>query len=424
MSIKSFTTKLAALLGILPFALPSHAQISDRFHFSGFASFVAQQSLDKDELYGDATARVPSSIEMRDYSKLGLRVKVDLHDKLTFTTQMIADGSNNFEPEFDWIFLSYNFTPDLVLHVGKYVTNYFMYSDYADISYAYPWVEAPNAVYGTNINKTLEGAKLVWDSRLGGGWTSELSFSIGKDRVKLDKVGVKNATMELNRALGLSWQVDRDWLSLRASYYHTRSNANLNNTQLDLRAILQSVGANANLLNYASLEKKTAWKDSNSFFASLGASLNFEHVFAIAEITRSEMEDTIAVGEQTAGYLTVGTYLPRDFSIAVTAYQKSNSANKEIQDAIAEATNFAVANAGSDLALIGSTYAAAGVLNAALLETQKRERKGLTLTGRWNFHSNASAKIEYTYEHQTYYPRGNKTKITPDAIRLGLDLVF
>src|SRR5690554_689096 len=160
----SLTLALALLCGL---PLAANADISDRFTFSGFASFVAAQSLEKNELYGDATSSVPHSTELRDYSKLGLRVRVDLQDNLTFTTQMLADGSNEFEPEFDWIFLSYNITPDLVLHMGKYVTNYFMYSDYADISYAYHWVEAPDAFYVTNINKTLEGAKLVWNSRMG-----------------------------------------------------------------------------------------------------------------------------------------------------------------------------------------------------------------------------------------------------------------
>src|SRR5690554_3560754 len=427
--------------------LPAAAQadISDRFTFSGFASFIAAKSLEKDEPYGDATAKVPHATELRDYSKLGLRVSVDLLDNLTFTTQMLADGSNEFEPEFDWIFLSYNITPDLVLHAGKYVTNYFMYSDYADISYAYHWVEAPDAVYGTNLNKTLEGAKLVWNSRMGAGWTSELSLSVGKDEVDMSKVGVEGATLKMGRAIGFAWQVDHEWLSLRASYMSSKTSANLERTQLDISGILSGAAAqaqsaidagfgtpelqvlagvgNTNLLNDASLNRALAWRSADAQFIGLGGSLNFDYVFAVAEVTYANMEDTIAIGDQTSGYLTIGTHLPKSTSIAVTIYEKRNDVNKSIERKLEQGTATAVANE-SDPSKIPAIYAASGIVNAVLLQTQKRKRDGITVSGRWDFHSNASLKAEYNYEWQTHNPQGKKEKFTPNVVRLGIDLVF
>lgn len=413
--------------------LPAAAQadISDRFTFSGFASFIAAKSLEKDEPYGDATAKVPHATELRDYSKLGLRVSVDLLDNLSFTTQMLADGSNEFEPEFDWIFLSYNITPDLVLHMGKYVTNYFMYSDYADISYAYHWVEAPDAIYGTNLNKTLEGAKLVWNSRMGAGWTSELSLSVGKDEADLGKVGVKGATLEMDRATGIAWQVDHEWLSLRASYMRSKTSANLTGTQLDIDGILALAASNpmmpftaaqlGQILNDTSLRKSLSWQSADAQFMGLGGSLNFEHVFAVAEITYADMQDTIAIGKQTSAYLTVGTYLPKNTSIALTIYEKRNDVNKNIERKLAQGTATAIANNPADAAAIG---AASAVIDNVLLQTQERKRDGITVSGRWDFHSNASLKAEYTYEQQTHYPLGLKDKITPNVVRLGIDLVF
>ncbi len=413
--------------------LPAAAQadISDRFTFSGFASFIAAKSLEKDEPYGDATAKVPHATELRDYSKLGLRVSVDLLDNLSFTTQMLADGSNEFEPEFDWIFLSYNITPDLALHMGKYVTNYFMYSDYADISYAYHWVEAPDAIYGTNLNKTLEGAKLVWNSRMGAGWTSELSLSVGKDEADLGKVGVKGATLEMDRATGIAWQVDHEWLSLRASYMRSKTSANLTGTQLDIDGILALAASNpmmpftaaqlGQILNDTSLRKSLSWQSADAQFMGLGGSLNFEHVFAVAEITYADMQDTIAIGKQTSAYLTVGTYLPKNTSIALTIYEKRNDVNKNIERKLAQGTATAIANNPADAAAIG---AASAVIDNVLLQTQERKRDGITVSGRWDFHSNASLKAEYTYEQQTHYPLGLKDKITPNVVRLGIDLVF
>jgi len=421
----------AALTLVCGLPAAAQADISDRFTFSGFASFIAAKSLEKDEPYGDATAKVPHATELRDYSKLGLRVSVDLLDNLSFTTQMLADGSNEFEPEFDWIFLSYNITPDLVLHMGKYVTNYFMYSDYADISYAYHWVEAPDAIYGTNLNKTLEGAKLVWNSRMGAGWTSELSLSVGKDEADLGKVGVKGATLEMDRATGISWQVDHEWLSLRASYMRSKTSANLTGTQLDIDGILALAASNpmmpftaaqlGQILNDTSLRKSLSWQSADAQFIGLGGSLNFEHVFAVAEITYADMQDTIAIGKQTSAYLTVGTYLPKNTSIALTIYEKRNDVNKNIERKLAQGTATAIANNPADAAAIG---AASAVIDNVLLQTQERKRDGITVSGRWDFHSNASLKAEYTYEQQTHYPLGLKDKITPNVVRLGIDLVF
>lgn len=411
----------AALTLVCGLPAAAQADISDRFTFSGFASFIAAKSLEKDEPYGDATAKVPHATELRDYSKLGLRVSVDLLDNLSFTTQMLADGSNEFEPEFDWIFLSYNITPDLVLHMGKYVTNYFMYSDYADISYAYHWVEAPDAIYGTNLNKTLEGAKLVWNSRMGAGWTSELSLSVGKDEADLGKVGVKGATLEMDRATGISWQVDHEWLSLRASYMRSKTSANLTGTQLDIDGILALAASNPIILNDTSLRKSLSWQSADAQFIGLGGSLNFEHVFAVAEITYADMQDTIAIGKQTSAYLTVGTYLPKNTSIALTIYEKRNDVNKNIERKLAQGTATAIANYPADEAAI---RAASDVIDNVLLQTQERKRDGITVSGRWDFHSNASLKAEYTYEQQTHYPGGLKDKITPNVVRLGIDLVF
>lgn len=423
-----FLTAATVLILLSAVPLAAHADISDRFTFSGFASFIAAKSLDKDELYGDATSQVPHATELRDYSKLGLRISVDLYDNLSFTTQMLADGSNAFDPEFDWIFLSYNITPDLVLHVGKYVTNYFMYSDYADISYAYHWMEAPDAVYGTNLNKTLEGAKLVWNSRMGAGWASELSLSIGKDQVEMDKVGVKGATLKMNRAIGLAWQIDHDWLGFRASYMRSKTSADLEGTQLGMRGVLTNQAPNGMqpedltyILNDSRLSKALSWKNADSQFIGLGSSLNFAHVFAVAEVTYTSMKDTIAIGQQVSGYLTVGAYLPKNTSLALTAYEKLNTTNKTIERRLAESTATALQSAPTKE---NGIKAANAIIDTVLTRTQKRKREGITLSGRWNFHANASLKAEYTYEWQEHYPMGEREKITPSVVRFGIDLVF
>lgn len=407
---KSFISRTACyLLCCLP--LSGHAN-NDRFQFSGFASFGIAKSLERDELYGESATSIPYKAEYRDYNKLGLRFTADLQDNLKFTAQLLANGREDFEPEFDWIFLSYNLNPNLVVHLGKYVTSYFMYSDYADISYAYQWVSAPDVIYGGNINKTLEGAKLVWNSRLGGGWTSELSILAGQDESDASSAGL-DTTMDMNDAVGFAWQIDRDWLTLRTSYMYSKTGADLSGTQL--APILQLATA----LNSPDLNDALLWDEDKTQFVGFGTSLNFDHVFAIAEIAHSRIEDTIALGKQNAGYLTVGAYLPARITTALTLYHKRNKEGDELLKTYDDAVN----TMGFD-----PTPAAPGMNGVSLRDLisgiQNKKREGLTLSGRWDFHSNAAFKAEYMHEWQKKHVPGQPEKVTPHAIRLGIDLVF
>lgn len=63
-----------------------------------------------------------------------------------------------------------------------------------------------------------------------------------------------------------------------------------------------------------------------------------------------------------------------------------------------------------------------GAINYVLNNTQKRNREGITLSARWDFHNNAALKAEYMYEQQKDFIN-NKT-LTPQAVRVGVDLAF
>lgn len=398
---------LLCTLGMVPIT-----QANERFDFSGFASFGIAKSLERDETYGGGSSNnIPYKTEFRDYNTLGLRMTADLDDNLKFTTQMLAQGRNDFDPEFDWIFLSYNLNPNLVLHVGKYVTSYFMYSDYADISYAYQWVSAPDAIYGTNINKTLEGAKIVWNSRLAGGWTSELSVMIGQDESDISRANLKT-TMYMDNAIGFSWQLDRDWLSLRAGYMTSNTTADL--TETDLAFVVDM----AALLNDNRLNDKLAWDDDRAEFLGLGGSLHFDHVFVIAEMSYSRIKEALPLGDQFAGYITVGTYVHPTTSIALTLYQRL----KNVNDDTLKAYRDAVATYGSDPAQLLPEMNGNNT-GDLLTATQKGKQEGLTLSIRWDFHSNAALKAEYLVEQKNTYG-ADKDNTSPQALRFGVDLMF
>lgn len=472
---------LACLLGGLP--LLAQADDNSRYTFSGFASFGVAKSLDRDEPFGSVGDEIPYKTEYRDFNKLGLRVTADLYDNLSFTTQMVALGHNDFEPEFDWVFASYNLNPNLVLHVGKYVTSYYMYSDYSDISYAYHWVSAPDAVYGQNLNKSLDGAKLVWNARMGS-WVSELSLLIGEDKADMSSIGLATDIV-LQNATGLAWQIERDWLMLRASYMQSTTSAELANTQLGDNGLLTAVtpqftaaggvydqleaaallspsipdeftsAAGTAALNAALNSTSAAdfrytlgsWDKADSMFVGFGTSMNFDPLFVIAEITHVQFDDALVLGDQTAGYLTFGSHLPGNTAIALTLYERHNNTNKEYVESLTASYNQLISAAMPDA--MAAVFAAdpsldpldpadqataaqiagvalgafSGALEPLVDGSQKNRRRGATLSGRWDFHSNAALKVEYLYEHYQQ-TRQTPNKTTPQAVRVGIDLAF
>lgn len=173
---------------------------------------------------------------------------------------------------------------------------------------------------------------------------------------------------------------------------------------------------NNQALNDANLKKTISWKDSVGGYSGLGASVNFQHVFATAEVTYTNIENTLAIGKQQAGYLTIGTYLPKQTTLAITFYKKKNIASQDIKDALSDIQ--ATINPLTDF----GEMATIGAINYVLNNTQKRNREGITLSARWDFHNNAALKAEYMYEQQKDFIN-NKT-LTPQAVRVGVDLAF
>ena len=77
---------------------------------AGFASFAYARALDDDPKGGQKGINFGSITEegeYRDFNRLGLRLDMDLGDNLSFATQAVMRGSEDYEPDFDWIYLSY-----------------------------------------------------------------------------------------------------------------------------------------------------------------------------------------------------------------------------------------------------------------------------------------------------------------------------
>ncbi len=494
-------------------------------NFAGFASLVYAKTIsdDKEEstMYG-----ISNEGEYRDFNKLGFRMDADMKNNLTFTAQILAAGSENYDPTFDWIFATYQIHPEVAISVGRIRVPVFMYSDYLDTSFAYQWIEPPKSVYNLAQTpfKSIEGLKIAYNTNMGD-WTSELLIWGGNGEDHFTESGV-DADLILENSWGTAWTVGYDWLSLRAFYFEADSTldittnsavAGLMNSVYQLEEGIASVPG----MVRPNFHDALLWEKDPGQFYGLGASFDFESFFIISEITKIDVkgnDSNLVAPTLDSFYITGGVRLPEHWTLSLTyGEDKDKPDNKtwqqlnddivrlgtvlppmigalqagegvlqgmetpllagegalESQEAQLQAVEdylqgVLIANGsltGAETTLLTNTQSAltavqgslAGVqgnlaivqgqlavvqaqltglqqlqpglqalqdgLKTVVYQQQDYSSKQTTLSARWDFHPSAALKLEYMIDERDGQFLGGK-KLKPQALRIGLDLVF
>lgn len=128
--------------------------------FNGFASIRAT-SLDSDtgaspfqKLKGDG------DISFKDESLFALQARADLGEGLSATVQLTAEGTNDFNVEARWAYLSYQLNDTHRVSAGRFANPLFFQSQYEKVGYAHNFARLPKAVYFGFDYATIEGIAL------------------------------------------------------------------------------------------------------------------------------------------------------------------------------------------------------------------------------------------------------------------------
>lgn len=161
----------------------SHALFSVTLVFLTAFQAALAQSAQKVELHGFGSFRVgeissdtanpnivdlyqQSGLNWRDESLFGLQTNVDLTENLSFNTQLIAKGINDFDPEVTLAFVRYQISPDQQLRFGRLSMPLFSQSDVQYVGYAHDYARLPKATYWRFEYETADGlsyeAKHSW----------------------------------------------------------------------------------------------------------------------------------------------------------------------------------------------------------------------------------------------------------------------
>ncbi|NRA55886.1 MAG: hypothetical protein HRU23_17245 [Gammaproteobacteria bacterium] len=352
--------KLAALSVATCLSTTAHAEIQ----WNGFASIVAGQTTSS----GDTLNGYDDSISLEQGSFFALQASNDLGDGLSVTAQILARGENDWDPEFEWAYLSYAINDQLNIKVGRQRAPFYMFSDYLDVSYAYPWISPPKGVYNVPFSK-LDAISATYTSTLGEfDVSTQLIYGNYDGDVTTDD-GTFN--VETNNLGGFSVTVTRDWLTLRGAYF-VASDTNV------MHPVLAGTAASWSSAGYHDVASQLLVAEDEAVFAELGLQIDYNDYIVIAEYASLEIKNSYRAKEASY-YVTLGKRFD-DVLVHVT-YGKDDDESRVITNDVASGNlQIDALKAGTD----------------AFMRTQEDDSSYVTLGLRWDFHSSAALKFEYT----------------------------
>lgn len=152
------------------FAFDSKANFNpSNINITGYGSIVAGMTFDDDETFTADfydVGQYNDQLTFKPESVLALQARGDITDKLSFTAQLVAKGVEDFKPEFDWYYLTYQASDALRLMAGRRTIPMYYFSEFYEVGYAYPWMRPPANLYW-------------WQITFFNGFHAEYSFPLG-----------------------------------------------------------------------------------------------------------------------------------------------------------------------------------------------------------------------------------------------------
>lgn len=309
--------KLALLSMAGLFVTPAMAEVQ----INGFANLIGGMTLDDGEsLYGydDDFSFDPASV-------FGLQVRADVSDKLSATAQLVGRGSEDYDADFEWAYMTYNLSDTTNISAGRLRMPLFKYSASLDIGYSYHWITPPNSVYGVDFNN-IDGVRVDY-SNYSGDWEYNVQFTTGKIQADTT-IGGEPAALEIKNVVSLSTDITRDWFSARALYARgtvTAVNPEFTEFLDGLRQFAPIIPTAPGVADSLNAE------DDTGTFVEIALDVDKYDWFVGAEFTHTKVDDAV-IAPNDSWYVTAGMRLGK-FTPHIT-YEVDESEISDNQAAI------------------------------------------------------------------------------------------
>ncbi|MCF2948755.1 porin [Paraglaciecola aquimarina] len=277
---------------------------------NGFANFIGGMAESDESLYG-----YDDRISFSSESLFAIQISGDINEKMTATGQLVARGENDYDPDFEWAYLSYSATDNLSISAGRLRLPLFNYSASKDVGYSYHWISAPQSVYDVVFNN-IEGVRFDY-ANYAGDWEYSLSASLGGFNAP-----TFGTDLDADNLVLLSAEATYDWLKIRAVAGVAKTSLDIaNSTSSDLVAASQGLEL-VNAFGFGGLVDSLSWQDDKGEFYGVSVQIDKFDWFIGAEMTIIDVAETF-IAQTDAYYLTAGLRLGA-WTPSVT-YEKSDS---------------------------------------------------------------------------------------------------
>ena len=359
---------------------------------NGFASVVGGMTLSEGELSNGELATFvaddPSGgvydddLSFRPDSVFGLQISADLGDGLSVTGQITGNGGEDFDANVAWAYITYEFTPNWSVSLGRQRTQLFYYSDFLDVGYAYHWIRPPTE---TNVPiDTTEGVTFNYFGSLGN-WDNQFSLYGGTAEAispNVGPIGVKNS-------FGLVAKTSSDWLQLRASYNSGEFYADT--------LVIPLFGVDQGEDNPV-----------DQTFYGLAAHFTFGNTSLITEAMQYEFEDAL-------------------FGIGWTKFSGAYASLTHRIGSVTPHITYSVQEQELEGAIYLPDYTNLDLTQAVPIGDATEKSESITVGIRWDFHRAAAFKLEYQTRSDksdavVLATKGEAAEV--DVVSAGIDVTF
>lgn len=154
-------------------------------------------------------------------TRIGLQLSADLMEGLSVTGQIVARGTDNFDANFEWAYISYKLNDTWTIQAGKKRLPLYYYSDFFDVGYAYLWMRPPADNYTWQIFN-YNGVNALFNTQVGS-WDVSGNIYTGSEDDSNNKLlsqyfGDTPIREVWKNIVGGVLNFNRDWLDVRLTY--------------------------------------------------------------------------------------------------------------------------------------------------------------------------------------------------------------
>ncbi len=141
------------LLAVAVLASAQASASDDDLRINGFMS-VGVGMLSTDDI---AVSGFDTDANFSTDTVIALQISKQINETTSATTQLVSRGTESYDTNAAWAYVSYAINSDTDVRVGRLRTPFFYYSDFLEVGYAYNWVRPPEEVYRLDAFASVNG---------------------------------------------------------------------------------------------------------------------------------------------------------------------------------------------------------------------------------------------------------------------------